>query len=226
MQNYWKLFQDKRYMRNHKPPCVMNSEATIDRITTANLSVSRFGDGEFDMLLNINHPKFQKSDRELTKKLFEVLHCKDDNVLVCIPDVFSNDSLDRFTAKARRHWQRVLYNNRKRLYEILEFDRQYGDALFSRPYVDLNDKGNVAAYFKKMKAIWENRKIVIVEGRYTRFGVGNDLLDNVESVVRVLCPEKDAYNKYGEIFEECKKWGGWGRVVLAGIRTNSNGSCL
>ena len=45
----------------------------------------------------------------------------------------------------------------------------------------------------------------MIEGRYTRFGVGNDLLDNATSVSRILCPEKDAFAMYDIICDAAMK---------------------
>ena len=40
--------------------------------------------------------------------------------------------------------------------------------------------------FDKLKLIWKNRDVVLIEGVYTRFGVGNDLLSGAKSVTRIL----------------------------------------
>ena len=167
--------------------------------------MSRFGDGEFDMLLNINHPKYQKNDVSLVQKLSAVFNSNNKNLLICIPDVFSNDSLRRLTGKAARHWKRFLIKNRKKLYQIFNFNKKYGDALFTYHYIDIHDKSKSELYFNHVKDIWVNRDIIIVEGIYTRFGVGNDLLENAKNIKRILCPEKNAYDKYNEILAVCKE---------------------
>ena len=56
-----------------------------------------------------------------------------------------------------------------------------------------------------MKQIWQDKDIVIVEGKLSRLGVGNDLFDNVKSLKRILCPAENAFDKYDEIFAECLK---------------------
>ena len=47
--------------------------------------------------------------------------------------------------------------------------------------------------------------MVLVEGRETRTGQGNDLLDNARSIRRILCPTQNAYAYYQEILETVKK---------------------
>ena len=43
---------------------------------------------------------------------------------------------------------------------------------------------------------------MFVEGFQTRMGVGNDLFDNVGSIVRILCPAESAFDRYEEIYNE------------------------
>lgn len=44
-----------------------------------------------------------------------------------------------------------------------------------------------------------------MDGKYSRVGSGNDLFNHVKSLGRILCPEKNAYSKYEEILNLCKK---------------------
>lgn len=199
------LIKDYIYTSKVQSPKVYNADDTIDLIINKKLSVSRFGDGEFDLMLNINHPKFQKEDVILVDRLYNTFNSDDDNLMVCIPNVFGKDSLDIFTGKASRHWKKFLIKNRKNLYSIFNFQKMYGDSLFTRVYIDTKDKSNILKRFKRIQMIWNNGGVVVVEGRFTRFGVGNDLLSNAKEIKRILCPEKDAFDLYEKILNECKK---------------------
>ena len=55
-----------------------------------------------------------------------------------------------------------------------------------------------------MKSIWDKRDVVIIEGEQSRLGVGNNLFDNMKSIQRILCPTKNAFNKYNYILDEAK----------------------
>lgn len=46
----------------------------------------------------------------------------------------------------------------------------------------------------------------MVEGRYNRMGIGNDLFENAENVRRIICPAKDAYDKYNNILHSVQKY--------------------
>ena len=50
-----------------------------------------------------------------------------------------------------------------------------------------------------LKRIWDNENLLIVEGKYSRLGVGNDLFDNAKSIKRILCPNENAFDKYDQI---------------------------
>ena len=54
----------------------------------------------------------------------------------------------------------------------------------------LKDKTKVSIYIKKLKKLWDKKDIIIIEGEHTRFGIGNNLLDNAKSFKRIICPSK------------------------------------
>ena len=69
----------------------------------------------------------------------------------------------------------------------------------TRLWSGYKNKGQVKKIIGLYKKIWKDRNVVFVEGELTRMGVGNDLFDGVSSVQRILCPAKNAWNKYSEI---------------------------
>jgi glycosyltransferase family protein len=77
----------------------------------------------------------------------------------------------------------------------------------SRCYYYAEDRRNCALWFAKIKKIWENRDVVIVEGTRTHNGVGNDLLDTARSIERIICPPSDAYSALPNIEEACRQYG-------------------
>lgn len=56
----------------------------------------------------------------------------------------------------------------------------------------------------------------MVEGSLSRFGVGNDLLQNATSVSRILIPPKDAFANYSEIYSTVLKYHKNELVLIAG----------
>ena len=64
---------------------------------------------------------------------------------------------------------------------------------------------NISNKFKNLKKIWNNREIIIIEGQYTKLGIGNNLFDNCKSIGRIICPATNAFDKYDEIVKEIRK---------------------
>lgn len=81
----------------------------------------------------------------------------------------------------------------------------YYDALITRLYMDYKDKSKAKERFEKIKILWNDRDILIVEGEQSRLGINNDLFENCSSIKRILCPVNNAYSKYDEILCEIKK---------------------
>lgn len=83
-------------------------------------------------------------------------------------------------------------------------EKIYYNGSISRFYIDYKDREYGKTYIPKIKKIWENRNILLVEGDKTRSGVGNDLYSNAKSIRRILAPAENAYLKYDEILDEVK----------------------
>ncbi|MCT3395874.1 SP_1767 family glycosyltransferase [Lentilactobacillus hilgardii] len=179
---------------------VIDNYLSLDDVLKKNLSVIRLGDGEFDIMAGKNIP-YQVYAKTLDMKLREIvlggsLH----NIMVCLPDVF--EKLNRYNKSCRNfYYECFFYQNRKLLTEIESKNNMYGSTFLSRPYIDLKDKSGVSNYFDKLKSLWNGKDILIVEGKYTRSGEGNDLFKNARSIKRVIAPSHDAFSKYQVIKE-------------------------
>lgn len=204
---YKDYIKDLLFISSTPPPQILTIDETIDTIIKNKLSVSRFGDGELSMLITHHDIGFQKSNNLLSQRLSETLNSTNQNLLICIPKVFLKKDLKNLNKDAFKFWHRYVIKKRQIIYPLLNFKKIYGNAQFTRIYIDLDKKYKhlAANNFAKIKQIWEKRNIIIIEGRYTRFGVGNDLLNNALSTKRIICPEKNAFDKYQQIFTEALK---------------------
>ncbi|WP_225228912.1 SP_1767 family glycosyltransferase [Bacillus sp. PS06] len=185
-----------------KPPLVRTTDETIDKIIKDKCSVSRYGDGEFKIILK-GKQYFQEYDDNLRNRLVEILNSNSNNHIVCIPDVFG--SLDRFTDLGVNFWNKYLSLNRSKLYGIINKEKTFYDAMITRLYMDKKDKDKADERFLKFKKIWDGKEVILVEGNLSRLGAGNDLFNNVKSLKRVLCPSENAFSKYENILDEVKK---------------------
>ena len=177
---------------------VRSIDETLDRILNRNKSIVRFGDGEL-YLINKKEIGYQTYDENLSKRLKHILlQGGNDKYDVALPDVF--DGLGAYGMYAKVYYINDFFpRNRKDLAEIESTNNIYSNAFISRPYMDRIDKSKSAIWFDKLKQIWKNKDVLIVEGTLTRSGVGNDLFANTKSIKRIIAPSKNAYQKIDQI---------------------------
>lgn len=125
-----------------------------------------------------------------------------EDLVVCLPDAFTDRF--RFTSWAIPFWKNHM-DHYMDFYRELCSDSWYGSTFVSRPYIDFEDKSQAKAQFEKLKSIWKNRDLLIVEGETSRSGVGNDLFDEANSIKRIVCPSHNAFSSVYEIEQEIEK---------------------
>ena len=113
--------------------------------------------------------------------------------------------LNRYRRKCRRFQRTHFFIYGKWWDQLLIPGRKYENAFLSRPYMDYTSKEHCARWFRELKTIWEGRDIVFIEGAMSRLGVGNDLFDNAGSIRRILCPPRNAFERYDRILNEALK---------------------
>lgn len=186
---------------------------TLDYIIHNNLSVSRYGDGEFMVMSNLSMG-FQKANQELAEKLKTILATNSEKHISCLPyPMFHQDNLK---PKIARYWRKTISNYGKLLKETCNKPFYY-DACFSRFYIDYANSSHTSEIIKRIKRLWEQRDVYIVEGNSTRFGVGNDFLDNAKSVHRIICPPTNAFDKYDEIFQTIEEHAPKDNLILCAL---------
>lgn len=186
---------DPRTLQNVKLPKVLGINESIDEVIATDKSVARYGDGEFKLLMG-ESIGFQKANPVLAKRLKEIIKNEDEKVLVGIVDIFGYCGTD--------YWRKIVMLCRETLYKYINFSNTYLNANLARCFIFKSEADGVA-YYEKLKSIWKDKDIVIVEGAGSRLGVGNDLFAGAKSIQRILCPIKDAFSKYDEILAECSK---------------------
>ncbi len=184
-------------------PRIISWEKLIEKIINGKASLSRFGDGEFDIMLNKGHPKFQTNDNLLKERLREIIKSTDNNIAIAIAQNFIG--LERFTEEAADEIRLYMENKREDIIKMLSDDVQYYDAYVSRPYILWEDKRGASERFNSIKRIFKDRDLIIVEGKNGLMGVGNDLLNMSRSVRRIICPESDAWGRYDQIYNSVLK---------------------
>lgn len=186
-----------------KRPIVRSIDETLEKLREG-CSMSRYGDGELNMILGRNFSTFQDPNAMLIWRLKEILKSNIPKHMVCIPDIYGD-----FFNKDESHktwFRRHLSDGGRGLdYSLFDMDKEYYNAFITRPYKDYVDKQGAEERFLALRELWDSRDITIIEGHKTRFGVGNDLISNVKSCERILGPAVNAFDKYEELFAQAKK---------------------
>ena len=183
---------------------ILNSIDSIKYIIEHKCSVSRFGDGEFIMLLGGGYDDYQGADQKLAKRLKEVLVSTDaTNHIVGLPMPLKHTIGLRLSS--RDFWDYFTLRKGVSLLPYLSTTRLYIDTQLSRFYIMYTDKSHCENQLNLLKAIWDNKDVVIIEGTKSRTGIGNDMYDNVKSLSRILGPATDAFSMYDEMLEAIVK---------------------
>jgi len=182
-------------------PKIKSIEETLDKIINDRCSISRFGDGEF-ACMNCSRISYHDPSEDLAERLKEVLSSDFPNLLIGLHDCFG--SLDCYVPYTRKFWRKYMSKKRQMTYSYLNMNRVYYNAFFNRCYINFNKTDEhyqrCCIYFRRIKEIWKNRDVVLLESQEARLGVANDILDGAKSISRIIfCPVKNAFNKYDQI---------------------------
>lgn len=179
---------------------VHSIDETIDELLHTEKSMVRFGDGEIVMIKGVDL-MLQKASTEIADGLKEILAYRYDDLIVTIPGIF--DGLSDHHKASQKFWRDHLLFCRKTYETYCNPNRVYYTTFVSRCYYFAKDRTPCDGWFAKIRKIWENRDVVIVEGSRTHNGVGNDLLDTAKTIERIICPPSDAYGALPAILEAC-----------------------
>jgi len=181
---------------------ILDSITSINYIINHRCSVSRFGDGEFD-LIEGRKVGYQEPNKKLAVMLKHVLQSDLPNHMIGIPRPLKDTTMLR--KQSKEFWERFfLVHHGKSVRKLLSTKKMYLDTQLSRFYIENHNKEYSKEIFVNLRKIWDNRDIVIVEGIKTRSGVGNDLYNNAKSIQRILGPATNAIDKYDEMLNAIK----------------------
>ena len=199
-----RMLYDFLRLKNHSTPHVYDRLTTSKMLSSKSISIARLGDGELSMIFDKHSLGFQPYNEHLRERLIDIVKSPSsyDNVLVCLPDCFH--SVKTMKPSVANFWKQWVSKNYSNVNSIIDNEYNYGDSYVTRLYLPWKDKSNESVIIQNIQSTWENKKIIIVEGKETRFGVGNDLLSKAKSVSRIICPSVDSWSKYKEIFNACK----------------------
>ena len=199
---YYLCIKDILVRAYYGEPKIAGLYETVDKIVKDRCSVARYGDGEYNIVFG-NKIDFQNTNNVLAEKMANILKTEDEKFLVCLNDDFHANK--KIVPKSNNFWKSFMRENRAKIMKLLVPGKTYYNAGISRFYNKYIDKSWCEDYVLHLKKIWENRKLVIIEGEKSRLGVGNDLFDGASEIKRILCPAENAFAVYNETIEYADK---------------------
>lgn len=198
----WELANDIEYYRS-KLPIIHSSDVLLKKVIEEKCSLCRFGDGELEIMRGKERPWFQTVNAQLSDRLKDIFATDNPKIIIALADNFG--CLECYKDDAAYGIREYLSGGtRDELMKIIGTQREYYDAYVSRPYLMYKDKGQAEVIFNLFKKVWDKRKLLLVEGKNSRVGVNNDLFTGAHRIRRIICPSKNAFDKYEEIFNVVK----------------------
>ena len=215
-RHLYRIRKDKEMMGFIQKLSIMTSSETLDYIIKNKCNVSRYGDGEFAVMTGGSNG-FQKKDNQLAQRLKDVIFTRNPKLFLCVPHTYK--SFKGLTLDSKSFAAGFIITFFKdSVMPYISDDQTYGDSLFTRFYMSRSDKRSkeISEYVNRLRSIWAGQDVLIVEGEFSRNGVGNDLFENVQSLQRIICPARDAFNRYDEILQSIRRHGK-GKLVLMAL---------
>ncbi len=182
---------------------VADVDETIDKLINSDCSISRFGDGELGMIIG-NRICFQTVNKELSRRLKEVLLSDEKNVLIAIPRFYN--SLRDINPLLKPTFRSLFGRYKDKFLCLLNSDKIYYSYDFTQQYMlmdELKKKSfNFEEYFSKIRKIWDNKDITIVCGDRAFNNIKNNIFDNAKSIEYIYAPTVNAFDKYDDIFSK------------------------
>jgi glycosyltransferase family protein len=195
----------KRFLNNLKfRGSIMTSEQTVHYIIKNKCSIARYGDGEFDLMLQKNGENYQKVNPKLAERLLNVFVNPNKDLLICIPKPMqSTRGLKGVSAQFWKYWGAEKQSDVVcAINERAPKGYKFGDSFVSRPFSGYKNPKHAENIFGLLKQVWKDRDLLIVEGSGTRLGIGNDLFENADSIKRIIAPPENAFDYYDSILRE------------------------
>lgn len=161
---------------------------TLDHLAQTGKSFARFGDGEFGLMYKseFNLP-FQSNSPELARELRKVLSEPNENVLLGLPHIFYDV-----------HWSTVIAEMWHEIGPAVPQRLIFGDAHVTRPplFKFFGERG-----INAWKRLWENKAVVLVAGKGSRFDLIDELFGNAKSVKRIDSLAVNAFQDIDRVIE-------------------------
>lgn len=177
---------------------ILSPRQTIDKLLETERSFCRFGDGEIAVIQG-EGIAFQKADRELGRRLLEILQSEDADILVGINYFYLNpvEGVNGFT----QNFLNCLQMQRKFLIKNCSKKRVYIDAAITQMYQNY-DEYDFDTHFDKLQKLFEGKKITLICGESVLNDIKYNALAVCADVEYIYGPPRDAYDQHDKLLKK------------------------
>jgi hypothetical protein len=174
----------KKYHSDNLYPKVYSIDVTIEKLINGKKSIARYGDGEFTLCFD-RSIGFQRADRTLRKRLRTILLSQSDECIVAIQE-FKIESVSSF-------WIHYWYENYSAILKLFRKEAIYYNQSITRECS--------IEQLTKLKRLWEQRYVVFVCGKGSRFDSTHEIFAGITGSTVVYGLAQHAFNEYAELLE-------------------------
>lgn len=182
-----------------KIPLIKSLEETFEMLINTDCSFCRFGDGEFENILQHPSPFSNTHLKEISVRLIEVLRSKDPKICIGLP-------LRMYTGKFDIAKYDLIYWRRdyvKVFYQLIEKycigDQTYYASEVTLPFCYQNT--DFDSFFRKARQIWDDKDITIIASKNIFKGFKYNIFDNARSIEKIDAPSENAFATYAHILQ-------------------------
>lgn len=188
----WQLLRPRtaREISEFHSTKVMDAIQTLDALGGNRTSFARFGDGEFNYLLDSSYEQsFQDNSPELVAELKKILTVPQADLLIGIPKLQRN----------RWFWREYWVRRWPKLGALLKAQPYFGDASLTRPDVFQEFGDSVV---DKWRTIWDDREVVVVTGEGSKFSLVPELFSSAKDISFLYSKPTNAFSDIDRVFTE------------------------
>lgn len=179
---------------------ILDKTDSLRAIRNSHRSFVRFGDGEIRLMMGESQP-FQKYDKELVEKLYQILKNDNPNLLVGIN---RNYFVPQYNEKNSDYNRRNSYDFRKFLYKNANIDEEYLDGAVT--FFGFGDYSTEAEHFwRTWKEMFKSKKIAVVAGKGVLDSLDYDVFELSSEKVFIWGKNKNAWEEHETIINEIKE---------------------
>lgn len=180
---------------------VRNIESTLEYLENNEVSFYRYGDGEVAIMMG-EGIAFQKADKELARRLTELLSAKEDGIKAAIP--YGYFTYEKGMIPTFEGFVYAMKIQRKFFFEHCRKDYEYLDTAITQAYQCYEDR-NFDNYFTRFKNLFEGRKVTVICGKGVLDSIEYSLLEKCSEVNYLYGPSKNAFSEYDELLSKAKQ---------------------